>query len=151
MSPQYSTFSLWEWSLLNMFQSTGDLSFCRHSVYTVKRRTVDCLLCNVLSVCMARYWLPLPSWWKQIAIGYWFHDVIFYLNANFTLMLTKRLQLLVDFVLQPPCYQCYVPQPWRQIDAYGPTWIEQLRIVTANYDWPCLIAFDTDSQFLVNC
>jgi len=59
-------------------------------------------------------------------------DIFFHLNANFTLILTKRLQLLSPRPptgapvpgprLETPVPQTLAvslpPQPWRQIDAY---------------------------------
>jgi len=58
-------------------------------------------LCNVLSVCMAWYWLSVPLWWKQIVFLNWYWLLMlwhflsrkrkFYFNVD---QLTKRLQLL---------------------------------------------------------
>jgi len=65
------------------------------------------------------------------------HDIFFHLNANFTLMLTLDKEASASGGLRPPDplrYRgsapgpiwetrvsqdpCYVPQPWRRIDAY---------------------------------
>jgi len=75
--------------------------------------------------------ITVPLWWKQIVfLNYWFHDIFFHLNANFTLMLTKRLQLLgtspqTSYTRNLPLHPVgdssprrpAVPQPLRQIDA----------------------------------
>jgi len=63
-------------------------------------------------------------------IGCWFHDILFHRNAYFTLMFTKKLQLLwspyqglcpwmnpAGGLASPPDHMlCGAAQPWRQID-----------------------------------
>jgi len=65
-------------------------------------------LCNILSACMASYWLTVcalivkANSFFELHIGYWFHDIFFHLNANFTLILTKRLQFPQTSTGAPP-------------------------------------------------
>ena len=53
---------------------------------------------RMVRYCMCHYGENKEYFWTDI--GYWFHNIFFHLNANFTLLLTKRLQLLGDKVPQ---------------------------------------------------
>jgi len=79
------------------------------------------------------YYHECPPLFKKSSCLCWFHGILFHQNTYFTLVLTKRLQLLGEFVPQTP-YQdlgpagglpspesLLCPQLWRQIDAYVPS------------------------------
>ena len=100
--PLYSTFSLWEWFLLN---SVRVVVTC--TLFTQwNAELLIAFLCTVLSACMARYWLSVPLWWIQIVFLNWYWLLIswhflspkriFYFNVD------KEASVYGDEIPRPP-------------------------------------------------